>query len=216
VRDYFYYLAPFLLVSVAIMLVGCNPRQSHVDADYSFIDGTPCEPPCWHGIILDKSNRDDVYETIESLPFVKSESIREWSSNSSWIEATDEIEVFYSCTYMSDGICGGVRIVNNRVKSIWHWVGYRLTLEEVVDKLGDPSYWACIPIPGERMLEVTTLFWPDKGIIAEVHSLTCQINNEKVKPFAKVDVLEYVVRERFASQVDDPENWPRWEGFADW
>ncbi|MHA1938847.1 MAG: hypothetical protein ACW97O_11615, partial [Candidatus Thorarchaeota archaeon] len=48
--------------------------------DQSVFTGDPCSAPCWHGLILDVSTDQDVYQVIRSLPFVDQGSIREWNT----------------------------------------------------------------------------------------------------------------------------------------
>ena len=207
-------LSPYFMM-IAIALVACQPSQNREDADRSFIVDEPCRAPCWYGIMLDGSTREDVYRTLARLPFVDQATVKESPVEYSWIDLDDEIEVYYSCTYLRHGICGGVVIAGDHVKSIWHWIAYPLTLSDMVGKLGEPSYWSCFPVPGERPRETAVLYWPELRIIAEASSRSCPVEGGRLQSTAQVDALEYAVNAKFAGPNSDPVNWPRWIGFID-
>ena len=178
----------------------------------SFIHDDPCEAPCWYNINLQESSSSDVHSILENLPFVIQDSVKEWKSNYGWLDDVNTTEIHYYCFYPADGVCGLIVLASDQVVDITHWIAYKLTFNDVVNKLGEPQYWTCIQHMGGGQSGSIVLYWPDLGISAESSTRNCLSGNENPKANSQVDYISYSVSSYFLGK-DDPVNYPRWDGF---
>jgi hypothetical protein len=135
---------PALLLT--IVLVACSGWKNDPKADRSFITDMPCVAPCWYGLELGKSNKADVAETLKELPFIDKASIHEYGTR--WLEDDYAKEFYFGCVHPRKESCGSALISNDKLMSLWLSVGYSLSIEMVVDKLGEPDYLVyggCVP-----------------------------------------------------------------------
>jgi hypothetical protein len=155
------------LIIVFIFLIiytGCStfigPTEGEIDT--SFITDQPCAPPCWHGIRLNESTKDDVYQILDQLPFILEGSVRERSGT--WEEDDQAIFIDYRCPYAGNGECGDIVISDNQVRGIMFTVGYELTIEEVFQKLGRPDYVSYVPGSSHIVSCTFSLYWVNEEI----------------------------------------------------
>jgi hypothetical protein len=156
------------IISIEIFDSFVSRKRADMILDRSVFTGDPCSPPCWHGLILDVSTAQDVYQVLQELPFVDSGSIREW--NAVWFDNEDAVEIHYKCKVVGSDSCGGVLLSNGTVKRIWFIVGSYATIENLIDRFGNPTYidlgmWGA-EIPGCTI----DLVWADLGVIASYSS----------------------------------------------
>ena len=100
--------------------------------DKSLLTGEPCAPPCWQGITPGTTPGTEAVEILKGLEFVDPDSIRrgEYSKGErvTWemIFGGDEIAYMW---FDSNGI----------VDAIGYDLRYRITLQELIDAIGDPD-----------------------------------------------------------------------------
>jgi hypothetical protein len=131
--------------------------------DKSLLTGEPCAPPCWYGLVPGESSADEVLSTLRSLPFVDPDSIDEdfisWESSVS--------RAGYSI--------GRIRIEEGKIRAIDIDLEYDLTLQELIDVLGEPAGYEMIAHPsqpdgfGPTCYTHRVIFiWPENGLSAEL------------------------------------------------
>jgi len=205
-----------LYVWVCLLLItstGCTLPRFNTKSDMSFINADPCKAPCWHNINLQESSSSDVYSTLENLPFVIQETVKEWNSNYAWLDDANTTEIHYCCSYSADGVCGLIVLASDQVVVMTHWIAYKLTFIDVVTKLGEPQYWTCVQHMGGGQSGSIVLYWPDLGISAESSTRNCLPNNENPESDSQIDYISYSVSGYFLGE-EDPINYPRWDGFV--
>ncbi len=206
-------LRTWILICLTVTAVGCTLRGEDNNVDRSFSTDAPCAAPCWYNLELERSNTEDVYDTLRNLDFVDTPTIKEYGSNLSWLDIENgAVEIIYQCHYQRGSICGGVVISSDMLTSIWTIVQYDLTLLDVVDKLGPPEHIACTPIPGERMIAYLELYWPEMNIIVESRQKRCSSLDAQIKPDLKVTSIEYSIDRRF-EVMNIEECCAPWPGF---
>lgn len=87
----------FVAVSAALVAASCVRASEETLMDRSFITGKPCAAPCWYGLELDVSNKDDVIAALDRLPFVDQASIGEFGT--AWLEDENAIGISYGCLH---------------------------------------------------------------------------------------------------------------------
>jgi len=156
------------IISIAIFDSFVSRKRAAEILDRSIFTGDPCSPPCWHGLILDVSTAQDVYQVLQGLPFVDQGSIREW--NTVWFDDEIAIEIHYKCKALGSDSCGGILLSDGTAKRIWFSVGNYATTESLIDRFGIPTYvdlgmWG-VEIPGCTI----DLVWADHGVMASYGS----------------------------------------------
>jgi hypothetical protein len=62
-------------------IIGIQPVPSHTfESNYidkSIISDQPCASPCWYGLRVGESSKDDVMKTILNLPFLDANTMKE-------------------------------------------------------------------------------------------------------------------------------------------
>ena len=195
-----------------------EPTPSFEEVDTSFLTDEPCAAPCWHGIRLNESTEEDAYEILNQLPFVQSGSVVERTGG--WKDDDQAIIFAYDCLYASR-YCGDVLISENRVQRIWFSVGFDLTFENAVQKLGTPDYIRFIRGSGERVSCSRHLYWKDKNILIENFSKNaCPTLNEirdgiRVERNTRVDTIFYVTMQGPWPLIEEGGGYIEWDGFSD-
>lgn len=207
-----------------IICAGCSlfagPSEGEIDT--SFITDQPCAPPCWHGIRLHESTKDDVYQILEQLPFIQEGSVREIGGV--WNEDDQARVIVYRCLYAKNGRCGYIIISENLVRQIWFSVGYELTIESVVQKLRPPDYVSYVPGSGHIVSCTLSLYWVDDEIhIWNSERKACPTSVEQrngigvqVEREARVYSISYGFRRGGPwPLVDEGGPYLLWPGFSD-
>ncbi len=208
----------WVLLSLIGLIVGCASTADDPLADRSFLTGQPCQPPCWYGLTLDKSNKEDVLTVLKGLPFVDQATVK--TPGTVWLGDERAVEIRFGCTHPMTDPCGGALVSTNVVKQIWISVGYSLRFEKVVAQLGPPEYvdyGVYHPEAGGCSIE---LGWPEKGI--SVQSLDtssdtqCRFIRETghMPSNVQATILIYSVKEGFSSKPGGCCTRIKWPGFA--
>lgn len=202
-----YQLANLAGLSAMIMLlaVSCadisTSRNDDPLADRSFITGEPCAAPCWQNLELNEANETEVLDKLKTLSFVDAETV--YTYTASWLGDNAAIAVAFDCTHPAEENCGLARVSKDKLKSLILSVGYDLTLEDVVSKLGPPAYIDYGPIHVDIGGCIVDLFWPGRNVIATSRNtkevaLCSNIEAGKpISPTVLITELSYTVDEGF-------------------
>jgi hypothetical protein len=150
-----------LFVVLAFALSACNANQNDPLIDRSFVTSQPCAAPCWYGLEVDKSSREDAYATLRKLLFVDQTSINEYITI--WQNDEQAVNVGWSCLHPKNDSCGGgARFSGNKLERLSLTPGYSFTFSDTVQKLGPPNYVSYFP--GMDPKCDLSLVWPAQGI----------------------------------------------------
>ena len=175
----------FSITLSIILLSACgkyplSPTPTITELPPQFIDqslqsGYPCCPPCWYGIEAGESDIDETKETLKSLSFLNSDSIRERESQywdpvlgrhvNGRLLAVDNIKP-------EDYQALGFSIVDGRVMDFTLYLNYSFSFEEIINRIGTPDYVRFFNQGGLFPGCNQQLIWLDKGIIASHKSPT--------------------------------------------
>jgi hypothetical protein len=185
--------------------------------DKSFLTGDPCSPPCWHGIIVNESTNEDVYQILPELPFVDPETIREW--NRSWHNDDESIEIHYKCMTIGNDSCGGITLSEGLVKRIRFSVGDYATLDAVINRFGSPTFIEYGMWGAEMPGCLIDLEWTDLGISASYlnkkESKLCDGLQEGrgLPSNLSITSIAYFSKEAFPSELGGCCDRIKWPGF---
>ena len=133
-----------LIVSIGfcLLLSACRVNSATKEpqfADRSFVTDDPCAPPCWYGLLPGVSTESEVEATLAELPFVDQEAIRK-SNNVNIGVISYGTSIQFGCAEPKGKICGYIVLSDGRVQIINMVIQYQLSIQTVIDKLGEPDY----------------------------------------------------------------------------
>jgi len=204
-----------LLVGILLLLPlnSCSIDPAFIDR--SFLTGETCEAPCWYGLEIDKSTKADVLAELDQLPFVERGTHKEYGA--SWLNDQNAKEIQFHCLNRPDEVCGGALISNDILKRLWVSVGYNLSFEQAVDKLGPPDFldFEQFSMSGKCRID---LLWVKSGIDIYAYdngSQGCQgiADGNGVSPDKLVEVIIYSSKETFGELGKCCKRIP-WPGFT--
>ncbi len=206
-----------LVVCFMFVLAGCSATTDDPAADHSFLTQRPCTAPCWYGLELDKSSKDDVYATLRTLPFIDQNTIKEWKS--SWLNDENAEEVYFSCLHPDTKFCGGALISQGKLKQLRMSIGYDLTFDMVIQRLGIPAYISYHPDIAEAGVCIVSLYWPTVRIQVDSYSKQDKLCQKLsagagVDPQSTVGQIIYRVTEGFSPGLESGWPYAPWPGFA--
>ncbi len=151
-----------------------NPEAPSTEVPPQFIDqslesGIPCYPPCWYGIEAGESDIEEIKETLKSLTFINSDSIRERESQV-WDPVLGDhvngklLAVDYDKPENHQAL--GFLIVDDRVWDFTLYLNYSLSFKDLIYNIGSPDYVRFFNQRGLFPGCNQQLIWLEKGIKA--------------------------------------------------
>jgi hypothetical protein len=209
-----------LVILLGLVLASCSLMPDESLMDRSFLTEQPCAPPCWYGLELDKSNKEEVYVTLKTLPFVIQSSIVE--SNGVWPNDPHITSISYRCPHQLGYECGHVVISgDDKLVSVVMIINYSLTFEAVVQRLGPPDYVSYSPHSPEGGGCDVGLHWPEKqisvGNLDTGGDKICQMlkAGKGIDPTTKVGGIGYnapqIYEQHKSARSTESEPWPGFE-----
>jgi len=145
---------------VAIVLAACAPTVNLLDEnnlkDTSLLTGEPCEAPCWNGIIPGETTfRDALILVEDDTRYLNVQEVEAEEETEERLFGFSDGEANVCCqVYSRDG---------EVIESMLFLLSPQMTLSEVVDKYGEPTY-----LTGEEVAEgqaIVFLVYPDVPIV---------------------------------------------------
>jgi hypothetical protein len=133
-----------LLVAIGfcLLLSGCSTNSATKEpqfADRSFITDNPCASPCWYGLVPGVSTESEVEAELAELPFVDQEAIRK-NYDVSIRAISHGASIQFGCAEPKGKSCGFIVLSDDIVQIIDMVIQYQLSIQTVIDKLGEPDY----------------------------------------------------------------------------
>ncbi len=197
-------LVIILIALIALVLVACSPTVNLLDEnnlkDTSLLSGEPCEAPCWNGITPGETTFRDAKILVEDD-----------SRYSKVEEVTPEEETQERLFGFSDGEANVCCQIYSRdgdiVESMLFLLSPLMTLGEVVDKYGDPTY-----LTGEEVAEgqaIMFLLYPDVPIV-----LYAFVEGTEGTLSADSEIIGLLyMTETEIQQIIDSSRFYEWEGY---
>lgn len=197
-------LVIILIALIALVLAACSPTVNLLDEnnlkDTSLLSGEPCEAPCWNGITPGETTFRDAKILVEDDSRY---------SNVEEVESEEETEE--RLFGFSDGDANVCCQIYSRdgdiVESMLFLLSPLMTLGEVVDKYGDPTY-----LTGEEVAEgqsIMFLLYPDVPIV-----LYAFVEGTEGTLSADSEIIGLLyMTETEIQQIIDSSRFYEWEGY---
>jgi len=200
------------------LITACSIVNYDRKADRSFLTDAPCPAPCWYHLELGKSTREDVLQSLKTLPFINPQSIKE--SGATWMDDSSAKSIYFGCIHPRTEFCGEITLSDDRMRSIWLSVNYPLTTEMVLEKLGVPSYIDYGDYHFEVGGCVVDLGWPEQSISVSITNVKKDTLCRKIQengafpPGTQITEIGYDEKERFSSEPPAGFKRIQWPGFS--
>jgi hypothetical protein len=151
--------------------LGITPTATYtlepIFMDKSILSERPCALPCWYGLFVGKSNKDDILKTIPMLSFLDKNSLNESDSGyfdyiSGINQAAREISVSWNKPHAR---WGRFLVYNNILVEISYMPNSKLTIDELINYIGYPDFVRAYPGSPEGMEGCSIFFsWKNKQL----------------------------------------------------
>jgi hypothetical protein len=213
-------LLSLLLAIFFLTTAGCSKAEDDNLIDRSFLTKESCAPPCWYGLELGRSGKNEVYTTLEQLPFINQASIQETDEHE-YLGDTNAIVISWGCFHPLNKSCGYARLAHGKLIMIWQSIGYNLTFKTIVGELGPPGYIDYRPYHPEVGGCVIYLYWPDQnisvGTLDTKHDKVCLAikQGNGIPENTPVESITYMVKEFFSTESRGFGLHQPWPGFVE-
>ena len=122
--------------------------------DQSWLTNDSCEVACWHGLKPGVTSKEDTLLAVNELPFIDSNKTEDFGRI-----------VNFLCEVPENTGCVRMTYDNGDLEYLYVFPNYPITMEQAVEKLGDPDgYWAGPTDPSARGCSLG-LVWNKKQLI---------------------------------------------------
>jgi hypothetical protein len=157
-----------IVIAIASVLFSCTPKAVNLETldpnsyDQSWLTGKPCGAPCWYGLEPGVSTRQDSITKAKQLSFINGNGGMPSPSNASWVD-----DMSFPCKVPDDKTCSVMNFVNGSLTFIWIIPNYSITIDQVVEKLGNPDGFSAYPTdPGATGCNLD-IVWKEKQLVLE-------------------------------------------------
>jgi hypothetical protein len=214
------------LITLLLSLCGCGiirPTEIIPSAtldetaiDRSLLTDEPCRAPCWYGLVIGQSTKEEVIETINNLSFINHSSIV-FDNKSSYMDPITHKQLptlrIYANYYHLGNDVAYFEILDNILVKISISPTYSISFLEVVKHLGSPDYIVAIPDTRSKVCKVN-LIWAIKNIniwryLENGISICDSINQgDKINPHNIIDYINYEVTDSRIPREGSDLPWP--------
>lgn len=214
-------------VLIIIVLSSCSlhilPTTEPLVVDKSFITGKICDPPCWYGLEINKSTKEDALSTLNQLPFIDGNSIDEYETYL-FNKGPLASDITYKCVKSNNYPCGILTFYDGKLIKNLITVKFELILEGAVERLGTPDnliyfwpnpYGSC-EITVAWIKRGTSITFHDKNNYNECESI---IDGNRISPNILVDAILYtspeILEENYINNPGTCCTTIQWPGFKE-
>jgi hypothetical protein len=151
-------------LAIVLGLFACKAQGNALESldpnyyDQSWLTGKPCAAPCWYGLEPGVATRQDSINRVEQLPFVDKKSMQVTNYS-------DSVGISFSYK-IGQGSTGLILDFEPDVlDSINFPPNYRITFDQVVEKLGNPDGYWILPASPETPGCSLRVVWKNKRIV---------------------------------------------------
>jgi hypothetical protein len=105
-----------------------DPVEHPELADQSWFSGNPCSAPCWHGLEIGQSTKQESIDIVKGLTFVDGKNY-----------GTHRNSVNFPCKAYPEMTCVFMIFEEDILVHLSLFINYRVTIEEIVKKFGPPD-----------------------------------------------------------------------------
>lgn len=200
-----------------------TPTLDASKIDNSMFTDMPCKAPCWYGLQLNESSKEDVLTVLHGLTFISQSTIQE-SSVGYWDPfLKDNIQanlISANCAQPQNRQCIGLTIADGKLKIIGLFPNQEIRFDVLVNHLGPPDYVGANLIPPVHSPGCSVnLIWVSRQIVADHTEKSSTTLCDEVqsgmgiKPSLLVNSITYFLPEYIELRIASSEALP-WMGFA--
>lgn len=129
------YPSTLVFLLILILLTSCSSsdqKTKYIDlnknptlVDQSWYKDKECIAPCWHGLEVEISTKKESLEVVKTLTFID-------------FEKSTQTDTF-PCKSPPEQDCMAMTFMDEKLDSIWLYLNYQITFEQVVDEIGLPD-----------------------------------------------------------------------------
>lgn len=168
-------LTYWILIVIGTFLFGCSKISLPPDQmDKSTFTGTPCAAPCWHGLMIGKSNESDVLSTLPTLTFIDQNAIFVHRMSMSTFDLSNYApgaEITARCISNQES-CLTLDVVDDILTDIEVVLNYEIKLDEAIGYLGSPDYIGYQLMGAEHVTCEVDLVWGSKQLVLASDAFT--------------------------------------------
>lgn len=195
----------FIVFALVMVAAACAPppelRNEGYLQDTSLIDGEPCGPPCWRGIIPGETSWSEARSILEDDPTLSDVEIRDE-------EETGEIALTFRRV---DGVpCCLLYTENGElVDQMLFQLAPQMTLAQIVEEYGEPAYLSLSEVSDDQA--AAALYYPD--ILSIVYAFVAGKNTGTISADSEIFAVLYV-RQNDMDLVVENSSLYIWDGYA--
>lgn len=168
------------LLAAMTCVNSCSPAQERLVAK-GLVEGEPCAPPCWQGLVPGVSTQEEVEELLRTSRYVDPESIykdTQWGPVAIWWQRRWQTQGENSFT-VQDGVL--------EVMSMY--LDSQVTVEQLMNRYGPPDKFAAdFSVHPEPVYIVVHLFYRELGMMLE---LRLSEDDRELSPEAEIVRIRY-------------------------
>lgn len=200
-----------------------TPTLDSSQVDNSVFTSIPCKAPCWYGLELNESTKEEVLTVLNELTFISQSTIQE-ASVGYWDPILKENLqanlIAANCVQPQERQCVGLTIADGKLKIIGLFPNREIRFDELVNYLGPPDYVSANLIPPVHSPGCSiSLFWVSRQIVADHteksnNALCDEVQSGMgIEPSLLVNSITYFLPEYIELSMTSSESYP-WAGFA--
>jgi hypothetical protein len=136
--------------------------------DKSWLRDEPCKSPCWYGLNIGDTRKEQALSIIEGIPSLLPKQIEEHESQY-WDPEDGEVKISeiisLPCKFPEKKICCQLEFVDELLMRIALFPNFPITFGEVVDWIGVPDYITARPIYPEIGNCEVRLIWINRQLM---------------------------------------------------
>lgn len=176
-----------IVIVFLALLTGCSsllpvtaePLPTAIIDKSPFTD-VPCSAPCWHGLVIGKSNASEVRSTLSVLPFINQKTIRyipQVDVPGLTIDATPPGTLIYADCVRPAQPCLEITIADNILARIDITLNYQISAGETIADLGPPDFVGYHLMGAETITCQVELVWYSKQLVLNSAPVTWETSN---------------------------------------
>ena len=191
---------PLAVLAASVSCGETPPEGPLVPVDTSLLTGEPCEPPCWQGLTPGVSTEEEVNDFLLSSELVDQSSIFRGAVTLGTGEVVGTTIQWWSGANMSSvprQFGNDCTVEGGLLRHMTIWLDCEVTLEDLLERYGDPAKFTAWLLPVDPPHVRVTLFYPRHGFEA---TLTIPRDDVQLRPESQIARVWYF---RSASDIGD-------------
>lgn len=193
-----------------------NSNEHPEFADQNWLSSEECSSPCWHGLEIGISSRDDTIATIQNLSFIQRDNF-----------TTSAGQINFLCKVPSSITCVSASFDDEILTSLRLYLNYQIALEQVVNEIGVPDSFVFSYRSPESLACDITLFWEDRQMSIDTYydgrKDICEsffVENGKFPQEMSLDTVNYMTSTEMEMYIEDMQTgtgyiFMLWDGFVE-